>query len=280
MIMMKSGIKEEMKDPKQRDMVSSLERGLRVLTAFDHDSVEMTPSDVSKKTDLPRAATRRILLTLCKLGYAVSDGKYFRLTPKVLDLSHNYVGNDRIRDLIEPVMRDVADRLKDSCTLNIMDGGDMVSIFSCNANAIGAISMNVGLRIPLYVSTPGRMMLAMLSKKEVDDYLAKADLAPFTPNTVTSKPQLRKELAVSRDQGYAIGREEWEMGLYAISVPVQNDAQEIIACLTAVGNAARIPTEEDVAMRVEVLQEAAHQIGIMLPQFQGFADVLRASAGI
>lgn len=278
--MMRSGIREEMKDPKQRDMVSSLERGLRVLTAFDHDSVEMTPSDVAKKTDLPRAATRRILLTLCKLGYAVSDGKYFRLTPKVLDLSHNYVGNERIRDLIEPVMREVADRLKDSCTLNIMDGGDMVSIFCCNANAIGAINMNVGLRIPLYVSTPGRMMLAMLSKKEVDEYLARTELTPFTPHTVTNKTQLRKEIAISRESGYAIGREEWELGLYVISVPVVSASQQVVACLTVVGNAARIPTEEDVLSRVEVLNDAAHRIGIMLPQFQGFADVLRASAGI
>src|SRR3546814_20560765 len=69
-----------------RDFSTSLARGLRVITAFDRDNDEMTLSEVARRADMTRAAARRYLLTLCELGYVTGDGKYFRLTPRVLEL--------------------------------------------------------------------------------------------------------------------------------------------------------------------------------------------------
>ena len=65
--------------------VRSFERGLAVIRAFDADHPELTLSEVARACDLTRAAARRFLLTLADLGYVRTDGRVFRLSPRVLE---------------------------------------------------------------------------------------------------------------------------------------------------------------------------------------------------
>jgi IclR family pca regulon transcriptional regulator len=264
---------------KQRDLISSLERGFRVLGIFDQHSVEMTPSEVARKTGLPRAATRRVLLTLCDLGYAISDGKYFRLTPKVLDLAHGYLSKTRIRYLIDPVMRATADAINDSCVLAIRDGADSIAIACYNSNGFGAVNVNVGLRIPLYVSTPGRVLLATLPPQELTDYLASVSLETLTSRTITSKRALREEIGHIRDEGYAVGREEFELGVYAVAVPLKTRAGASVAAVTCIGNVAKIQADDAIEQRVKLLHEAAEQLAQMLPETADFTTDLEFTTG-
>src|SRR6201990_3449479 len=81
------------KRTRSSDFVQSLERGLAVIRAFDADDREMALSDVARKTGLTRAAARRFLLTLVDLGYVRTDGKYFSLTARVLDLGYAYLSS-------------------------------------------------------------------------------------------------------------------------------------------------------------------------------------------
>jgi DNA-binding IclR family transcriptional regulator len=57
------------------DHVQSLERGLAVITAFSAERQRMTLSEVAKVTGLTRAAARRFLLTLQRLGYVTADDR-------------------------------------------------------------------------------------------------------------------------------------------------------------------------------------------------------------
>ena len=52
------------------DFVQSFARGLAVIEAFDREHAAMTLSEVARRAGLTRAAARRLLLTLCELGYA------------------------------------------------------------------------------------------------------------------------------------------------------------------------------------------------------------------
>lgn len=251
---------------KDRDRISSLERGLRVLRVFDQDSTSMTPAEVARRTDLPRAATRRILLTLCELGYASTDGKHFQLTPKVLDLSHGYLAKTGIRELVEPILRDAMEAINDSCILAIRDNAESISVACCNAVSFGAVAVSVGLRIPLHVSTPGRVFLADLAPPELASYLATTKLTRYTPSTIVSKSGLRQELARIHEQGYAIGREEWELGVYALAVPVKDRTGRTIASVGCVGNVARVRTDKSLDVRLAALRLAASRVRAALPE--------------
>ena len=69
------------------DFIESLDRGLRVLEVFGGSRQPMTLSDLAKAADLPRATARRILFTLERAGFVATDGKLFRLMPRVLVLA-------------------------------------------------------------------------------------------------------------------------------------------------------------------------------------------------
>jgi IclR family transcriptional regulator, pca regulon regulatory protein len=262
---------------KQRDLISSLERGFRVLRVFDQSSVEMTPSEVARKTGLPRAATRRVLLTLCDLGYALSDGKHFRLTPKVLDLAHGYLAKTRIRYLIDPVMRDAVSAIGDSCVLAIRDGGDSIAIACYNSTGFGAVNVDLGFRIPLYVSTPGRVLLANLPAQELSEYLTGVTLRSFTTQTLSSKRTVREQVNRIREDGYAVGREEFELGVYAVAVPLKTRSGRTAAALTCIGNVAKIQSKDALELRVSGLLRAAERLREMLPETADFTTDLEFS---
>src|SRR5246127_5921493 len=69
------------------NFMTSLARGLIVIQAFTQQSPQMTISQLSIRTGLSRAAVRRCLYTLTKLGFAgAEDGSRYSLRPRMLNL--------------------------------------------------------------------------------------------------------------------------------------------------------------------------------------------------
>src|SRR5579862_3711212 len=85
--------------PRNSDFVQSLDRGLAVIRAFGPDREKLSLSEVSRETGLTRAATRRFLLTLVKLGYVRNDGREFSLRPRVLELGYAYLSGLTLPDV-------------------------------------------------------------------------------------------------------------------------------------------------------------------------------------
>src|SRR4051794_35694010 len=94
----------------RRDFVNSLARGLEVIRAFTRSKPSMTLSEVAEWAGMNRAATRRFLLTLVHEGYAETDGKLFRLRPKVLELGFSVLASMDIKDVMQPVMNELSER--------------------------------------------------------------------------------------------------------------------------------------------------------------------------
>src|SRR5262247_2854079 len=75
------------------EYVQSLDRGLAVIRAFTNELPRMTIADVARQTGLTRAAARRFLHTLASIGYVGSNGAYFYLRPRVLELGYAYLSS-------------------------------------------------------------------------------------------------------------------------------------------------------------------------------------------
>ena len=76
-----------------KEFLTTFARGLEVIRSFDTDTPSMSLSAVAEKNNLSRAAARRFLLTLQKLGYVTQDDKKFRLTAKVLELGYSFLAS-------------------------------------------------------------------------------------------------------------------------------------------------------------------------------------------
>ena len=111
-----------------REFVQALERGLAVLRAFSPQSPMLTISQVAELTGLTRAAARRYLFTLESLGYVTQGSAKFALTPRVFDLGFTYLSSISVAEAAQPFMLQVAERLRESCSVAVLDSQDIVYV--------------------------------------------------------------------------------------------------------------------------------------------------------
>jgi IclR family pca regulon transcriptional regulator len=171
----------------------------------------MTLSEIARVTGMSRATVRRFLLTLVKEGYAETDGKYFGLRPKVLELGYAALSSMTMLDVMQPIMTRLAETVQESVFAAVLEETDVVYIASAAPpDRIVSISVSVGSRAPAHCVSSGRILVASLSEKEQDEYFEKAKLTRLTPNTVTSKVELRSLIEEARVKDWAIVDQELE----------------------------------------------------------------------
>ncbi|MDJ0939814.1 MAG: IclR family transcriptional regulator C-terminal domain-containing protein [Woeseiaceae bacterium] len=242
-----------------RDHVNSLARGLEVIRAFTRANPRMTLSEIARATGMSRATVRRFLLTLVKEGYAETDGKYFGLRPKVLELGYAALSSMTMLDVMQPIMARLAETVEESCFAAVLDETDVVYIAAATPpDRIVSISVSVGSRAPAHCVSTGRVLVAALSEEEQDAYFDKAKLTKMTSNTVTSKVKLRSLIEEARVKDWAIVDQELEIGLRSISVPVRDRSGKVVAALNVACPSSRI-TPEDMHSRILLELQAASQ---------------------
>lgn len=247
------------------DFVQSLARGLAVVRAFDHEHPELTLSEVAARTDVTRAVARRFLLTLESLGYVRSDGRFFSLTAKVLELGYAYLSSLSLPEVAESHLETLVAEVNESSSVSVLDGHDVVYVARVPVSRIMTVSISVGTRFPAYATSMGRVLLAGLPDDELDDYLGAVALDPLTARTVTSATVLRTEVTKVRTQGWALVNQELEEGLRALAAPVRDRTGKVVAAVNVSTHASRTSLE---AMRKDLLPpllKAAAQIGADLP---------------
>ncbi|MFE9021435.1 IclR family transcriptional regulator C-terminal domain-containing protein [Streptomyces sp. NPDC007808] len=219
--------------------VRSFERGLAVIRAFDAEHPALTLSEVARACELTRAAARRFLLTLADLGYVHTDGRHFRLTPRVLELGYSYLSSYTLPQIAEPHLEQLVAQVRESSSLCVLDGDDIVYVARVPTRRIMTASITVGTRFPAYVTSVGRVILAHLPEEDVRPRLAQAESKPLTARTITSPQVLRAELGRVRRQGYALVDQELEEGLRSLAVPVRDRDGEVIAAVNIAVHAGR-----------------------------------------
>jgi IclR family pca regulon transcriptional regulator len=242
------------------DFVQSLQRGLAVIRAFDGDASGLTTSDVARSVGFTRAAARRFLLTLAELGYVRVDGRVFRLTPRVLELGRAYLASLTLPELARPHLAGFVEGVRESSSVAVLDGGDIVYIAQVAAKRVLSVSVTVGGRDPAFATSLGRVLLAAEPDGWLDAYVEGLELRPMTKWTIVDRAVLREELRRVRGQGWALVDQELEEGLRALAVPIRDEEGRVVAAVNVALHASR--------WSVEAIRSS------LLPQLQATADAI------
>ncbi|PLZ04471.1 IclR family transcriptional regulator [Burkholderia sp. WAC0059] len=246
--------------------VQSFARGLSVIRAFNAEHPEQTLTDVAAATGLTRAGARRILLTLQTLGYVESEGRLFRLTPKILDLGFAYLTSMPFWNLAEPIMEDLSAQVHESCSAAVLDRTEIVYVLRVPTHKIMTINLSIGSRLPAYCTSMGRVLLSALDNAALGTALDLVPLHAHTPRTVTDRDELKRIIEQVRAQGWAIVDQELEDGLISISAPIRNRQGRIIAAMNISGNAQRTSAKQMVKTFLNPLQQAAQRVSSLVSQ--------------
>ena len=247
------------------NFMTSLARGLAVIQAFSQRRHHLTISQLSTTTGLSRAAVRRCLYTLAKLGFAGSDdNRHFFLRPRILALGHSYISSMPLATAAQPVLEHISRQLHESCSIATLDGVDIVYIARANVTRIMSIDLGVGSRLPAFCTSMGRAILANLPPEELEAILARVEFKRYTERTITNPAKLTQALRQIRRDGYSIIDQELEHGLRSMAVPIQNPSGKVVAALNIGAHAQRVSIQDMQTKFLPHLRAAAQELCLLL----------------
>lgn len=247
------------------NFVTGLARGLAVLLVLSDKKRRMTIAQISHRTGIPRAAARRSLYTLSKLGFVAADemrGYYLR--PRVLSFSHAYLSVSPLAVLAQPILDRLREALGEACSVAVLDGDEIVYLARSASSRIISPALNVGRRLPAYCTSIGLVVLAHLPPHELDAYLARTKFCAFTEFTLSDARQLRAVLQGVRENGFAFASQQMELRLCTIAVPVRDTGGRYVAGINVILQDRSLSAADMAAQYFRPLKDAALELGALL----------------
>jgi IclR family transcriptional regulator, pca regulon regulatory protein len=244
----------------ERDLVGSLARGLAVMEILAAHPQGLTLTETAEKAGLTRAGARRFLLTLVASGYAVQEGRVFRLSSRLIAVARAWLGGASLWSFAEPFMREVSQRFGEACSAAVLSGQDVVYVARVPGRHILSVALHVGTRLPAFCTSMGRVLLSDLPPAELDAFLARADIRALTDQTITDRAALRDAILAAGADGVSLVDEELEPGLRSIAVPIRDRTGRTVAAINVSTQSARLSAQTMTADVLPALRDAARRI--------------------
>ncbi|WP_417450960.1 IclR family transcriptional regulator domain-containing protein [Kordiimonas sp.] len=261
--------------PKDPEYLSTLERGLKVLNAFDAGHPELQLSEVATITGLSPAVARRCLHTLLELGYVGKNGRRFILKPKVLEFGSAYLNSMNLEQVATPYLQKLRDQTGDSSSLSVLSGHDILYLVHVSTERKIRLGASVGTRFPVHATSLGRALMAYQRDSIIDQYIDTVELRKFTEHTITAKAELEKRLRKIRQQGYDSAQDELDYGIVSVAVPIFDSNRQVIASINCSTSTTRVSREKLIEERLPLLQDAAIEIELALKKWPFLANSLQ-----
>jgi IclR family transcriptional regulator, pca regulon regulatory protein len=249
-----------MPDRDSPDFIEALARGLDVIRAFGTAGSPSTLSDLAQASALTRPTTRRVLITLMELGYVRSEGGAFALTPRVLELGLAYVSASDVWTAARPHLERLSAATGESCSMAQLDGGDVVYVARVAVPKLVALSVGIGTRFPAAATSLGKVLLAALPEAERDAALAEPSRSGVRPATESTREALLAELAVVREQGWALTDQALAPSVRSIAAPVPDGDGGVVAAVNVNAHAMETSLEVLTERHLPHLLDAAAAI--------------------
>ncbi len=221
--------------------VRSADRTIDLLELLAEHTEGVSFNDIIKQLNIPRSSLSGLLRTLTARRYITKtlDGKRFQLGLKVLELGASYLQGSDLLDTARQAMQKLVREFGETAQVAVLDGADVIYIATEHSQHSMRIASRIGRRLPAYATAVGKSLLAMLPDETVNQLLP-ARLEPLTPHTITSRADLKRELALTRRLGYAYDAEEFAVGLHCIAAPILDETGQAVASISVSIPAARL----------------------------------------
>jgi DNA-binding IclR family transcriptional regulator len=196
------------------------------------DKSGMTLSEIANKVSLPKTTIFRILHTLENEGIVEKYKERYKIGFKLIKLGLQSLGSLDIRNIAISHLHDLSIKLKETTHLAILSDKKSLIIEVCDSSDPVNISARPGKTVDLYCSATGKILLAFkIGENNLDDYLKDIRLSKKTENTITSIKNLKAEIKIILNNGYAVDNEEYYEGIRCLSAPVRDAFGKTVAAI-------------------------------------------------
>lgn len=243
--------------------VQSLEKALQIINIMKegpYDGIRI--KEISEKLNLGKSTVHRILNTLVAHGYVEQgeDNKKYRLGWKFFEVGSVIPRQRNLNNMELKVLWDLCDFYEETVNLGVRINDKVAIVAKADPEKVlFKTGPYLGEQEPVHATALGKALISELSEEELDKIFASKNLEQYTVNTITSLAELKNELEIVREQGYALDREELSVGLACIAMPVYNFSNEITAALSISGPAFRMD-QQKIINCTKGLKQACEQL--------------------
>ncbi|SPL70170.1 IclR family transcriptional regulator domain-containing protein [Acinetobacter stercoris] len=251
------------------DFIAGLAKGLSLLEAFGIDRQKLNATQVSERTGMSRTAARRYLKTLKFLGYLDGDDHYFWLTHKVLRFSSSYLSSAYLPKIAQPILNILCDQTSLTFSVVVLDDDEVVPIARSFMPQLDNLrsspyGMHLGNRLPAHATSTGKILLAALSQNEQRQWFEKYGLKRLTPFSIQKEEDFYQVLQQVNSQDFCLSKEEHELGVIAIAVPILNSQGKAVAALNCMSQTNRVTENYLIENILPLIRNTAYEIRAML----------------
>lgn len=252
---------------------NSVQKTFAILENFTPARPEWGVTELANEIGANKSTIFRFLSQLQSLDILYKDQQTekYRLGLKLFELGNRVPLKEALVEKTHPALMEVAQNITETVHIAVLKNHQVFYIDKVESPQGLRISSHIGSYNPAYATSLGKVLLAFLPPEQqrmtLDFIFKSGNCEAFTSNTITRRKDLERELDQILDQHYAIDREEYEVGLICVAIPIFNQAKEVVASLSAAGPANRFK-ESELKNYVSILQQGAESIQSKIGNFR------------
>ncbi len=238
--------------------VRALDRALGLLDAFNLERRRMSLAELASQTGLPKSTVFRLAATLAARGYLERSGEQYEIGLRCFQLGSIFRASIDLRTRALPHLIALRDATGETVQLAVLSGDSIVYLERVySQQPVAYMRSTVGAVLPVYCTGLGKALLALQPSEDIHSYLARAALERHTPNTIVDPRAFMAEMAAIRRHGYAMDREEREVGVRCIAAPIFDVTGGCVAALSVAAPSTRLPLPLEASPLLPMVQSAA-----------------------
>ncbi len=209
-----------------------MELTLDILEWLDREP-DLNVTDVAQRLDVDKSTASRRLSMLVKRGFVDRDAVTgrFCLGVKFIGLGQRVAKRLSIRSVAYPILVKLRDEINESVELSLRRGMERVYIEVVETTQALRRVLPLGVPIPLYPGSPGKVFMAYMTAEELAPILDNLGDTRFATGAVPDRASLEAELRVVCETGVATAYEEMFLGMGGMAFPVFDRNGEVAAVL-------------------------------------------------
>jgi DNA-binding IclR family transcriptional regulator len=217
--------------------MESTERVSNVLLAFTAGQAALGVTEIAKQLGMPKSAVHRTLTSLCRSGLVRRENgtTKYRLGLRAVDLGLAALNQGDIREAALPHLEGATEETEETTTLSLLAGRQRFYAAQVESPHDVRMTVEIGLRCPLYAGASGRAILAAFDEAALEEYLRVTPLVALTDSTIVEADRLRDDLDEVRARGWAAGIGERDPWAASVAAAFRDRDGQVIGSLSVCG---------------------------------------------
>ena len=227
--------------------IKSVIKSLNILNLFSNSRYELSISEISKKLGLGISTTYRLLGTLKYKNYIERNPQNLKYKLGCEFLNKVFLVSNDESNIIKksmPYLERLRDFTKESISLAVLDGANIVYIAKVDSYEVLRINIEVGKKFPAHKTALGKVLLANLSPTQFNRLFDKDKLIISDPCFDLNISEFKQYLEEVKEEGIAFDDEEATPGIRCIAAPIRGIDGEVSTAISISGPKTRFSFKE------------------------------------